>query len=101
VNVDPGSFKDVTDHPRLGNRDRWLTIDALGTRKRLNTKPAGASQKSSVPTQQDPGCSDLQARDHIRTPRADLPENSPRRSRLRKRRNSRGLRRRAADGRAS
>src|SRR5215204_6023428 len=69
VKVDPGSFKDVTDHPRVGNRDRRLTIDALGTRKRLNTKPAGTGQTSSVPTQQAPGCSDLQASDHT-VPRA-------------------------------
>src|SRR5215216_6255349 len=76
VKVDPGSFKDVVDHPCVGNCDRRLTIDALGPRKRLNTKPAGTSEKPSVPTQQAPGCSDLQARDHIRTPRAYLPESN-------------------------
>ena len=93
VKVDPGLFKDVTDYPRVGNRDRRLPIDALGTRKRLDTKLAGTSQTSSVPTQQTPGCSDLQARDHIRTPRAYLPESNLQRLRLRKRRNSRGSRR--------
>ena len=44
VKVDPGSFKGVTDHPRVRHRDRRLTIDALGTRKRLNTKLAGADE---------------------------------------------------------
>jgi hypothetical protein len=66
LEFDPSALKHVTDHLCVSNRNRWLTINALGTGKRLNAKLASASEKLSIPTQQAPGCSYLRASNHIR-----------------------------------
>jgi hypothetical protein len=67
LEFNPSALKHVTDYPPVGNRDRRLTIHALGTHKRLNAKLAGAGKSFSIPTQQAPGCSDLRASNHIRS----------------------------------